>query len=377
MRRLGRVILFLLVLVALVAGGIAIFVNVAPQFGADPEGDHLAKIEKSPNYKDGIFVNQLPSAVGDDGDMWAVLEDYWEVENASPTDSIPSNFSSFERLATRSTLSMDSSAYLTWYGHSTFLLEVDGMNILLDPMFGPYAAPVSFFGQRFAYTHAIDMESLPDEIDAVIMSHDHYDHLDYTSIIAIKDKVKHFYMPLGMSAHFLRWGVPKEKITELDWWESARMGNMEFVATPARHFSGRGISNRFKTLWASWVIKSERHSLFFSGDGGYFDGFAQIGEKYGPFDFCMMECGQYNPQWADIHLTPEQTVQAHIDLKGKVMMPIHWGAFNLAPHNWREPVRRAKAEAEKKGVKMFTPAVGERFVVSDSMQTGEWWQEVE
>lgn len=377
-RRFLKFLLFLFGLLGVLAVGIAIFVHTAPQFGADPEGEHLAEISASPNFKDGIFVNKLPSRVGDDGDMWAVIEDYMNVEHANPTDSIPANFDSFpSQQSTRNALAVDTSAFLTWYGHSTFLLEIEGKNILLDPMFGPYASPVRFFGKRFPYTNKIDLETLPDRIDAVIMSHDHYDHLDYPSILALKDKVEHFYMPLGMSAHFLKWGVSKEKITELDWWESIQVKDLEFVATPARHFSGRGLTNRFKTLWASWVIRSARYSIYFSGDGGYFDGFKEIGEKYGPFDFCMMECGQYNAQWPDIHMTPEQTVQAHMDLKGKVMMPIHWGAFNLAPHDWREPVRRAQAEAENKGVTMFTPVVGERFQVTDSMQTGSWWKEVE
>lgn len=372
LKRLLRVFLFILATVALIAGGVAIFVNTAPQFGANPEGKHLTEIEKSPNYKEGVFVNVVPSKVGGEGQStMKILKDFLNAENASPKGKIPADFSSGTKEI------IDSLVFLTWYGHSAFLLEMNGKNILIDPMLGPNASPVSFFGTRFDYTQEIDLTALPVKIDAVILSHDHYDHLDYPSIMALKDKVKHFYMPLGMSAHFLRWGIPEGKITELDWWESAKLGEMEFVATPARHFSGRGISNRFKTLWASWVIRSDKYALFFSGDGGYFDGFKEIGNKYGPFDFCMMECGQYNTSWADIHMMPEESVQAHIDLQGKVMMPIHWGAFNLAPHDWTEPVRRAHEEADKKGVYLFTPIVGERFALTDTMQSEAWWEAVE
>jgi len=371
MKKVKITLLGLLAILGFTAIGISIFVHVAPQFGDNPKGELLSQIKKSPNYKDDRFQNLTPTQVGGDGNMLKILKELLNAKNSTPKNKIPSNFSIDKRE------SIDSVAYLTWYGHSAFLLEIEGMNILLDPMLGPTAAPVSFFGKRFLYTDPIDLDKLPDEIDAVIFSHDHYDHLDYPSILAIKDRVKHFYMPLGMSAHFLRWGIGPEKLTELDWWESARMGNMEFIATPARHFSGRGISNRFKTLWASWVIRSDRHKLFFSGDGGYMDTFKEIGEKYGPFDLCMLECGQYNAQWPEIHMMPEESVQAHIDLQGKVMMPIHWGAFDLAPHPWIEPVTRAKVEADKRGVHMVTPVIGQRFVVSDTIPSKKWWEGME
>ncbi|MEL6256184.1 MAG: MBL fold metallo-hydrolase [Bacteroidota bacterium] len=371
LKAIGYFFFGLLALVLLVFIGSVIFINTSPQFGADPVEERLARISSSIHFKEGKFVNEVPTKAGEDGDIRKILSDFLTAEHTVPEKALPTKYreGTYQK--------KDSAAYLTWFGHSAFLLEIEGMNILLDPMLGDYAAPVFFFGQRFPFKKAIDFTLIPDRIDAVVYSHDHYDHLDYPTVERIKDKVEHFYMPLGMGAHFESWGIEPERITELDWWESANSGPLNLIATPARHFSGRGLSNRDKTFWASWVIEGKYQKLFFSGDGGYSKGFKEIGEKYGPFDFTMMECGQYNPQWAQIHMMPEETVQAHLDLKGEIMMPIHWGAFNLAPHAWKDPIERAEKKAEELGVKMFTPIVGERFAISKDMQSENWWSELE
>ena len=368
---IGYFFLGLLALLLLVFVGSAIFINTSPQFGADPEGERLARISTSIHFKDGKFENEVPTKAGEDGDLGKILSDFFTAEHTIPEEALPTKYGE------GANQQIDSIAYLTWFGHSSFLLEIDGMNILLDPMLGENAAPVFFFGQRFPFKKPIDFSLIPDRIDAVIYSHDHYDHLDYPTVERIKDRVDHFYMPLGMGAHFESWGIEADRITELDWWDNAESGPLNFVATPARHFSGRGLTNRDKTFWASWVIEGKHQKLFFSGDGGYFKGFKEIGDKFGPFDFTMMECGQYNTQWAQIHMMPEETVQAHMDLRGKVMMPIHWGAFNLAPHAWKDPIERAQKKARELGAKMFTPIVGERFAVSDSMQSEDWWSAIE
>ncbi len=210
-------------------------------------------------------------------------------------------------------------------------------------------------------------------IDAILISHDHYDHLDYGSIRQLKDKTKYFFVPLGVGAHLQHWGVEASKITELDWWQSADIDGMTFTATPARHFSGRGLTDRDKTLWASWVIKGQDNNIYFSGDSGYRTHFKQIGEQYGPFDFTMIECGQYNEKWEAIHMMPEQSLQAHIDLQGKMMMPIHWGAFNLAVHPWKEPVERL-LKAKKEDMMIATPVIGESFVLSQALPDARWWE---
>lgn len=208
----------------------------------------------------------------------------------------------------------------------------------------------------------------------MIISHDHYDHLDYPSIIKLKPHVNRFFVPLGVGSHLKHWGVPEDKITELDWWESADFGHFTFTATPARHFSGRSITDNKKTQWASWVLQGQYNNLYFSGDGGYAEHFKGIGKKYGPFDFTMLECGQYNPRWEAIHMMPEQTAQANIDLRGKVMMPIHWSAFDLSLHKWKEPVIRLLAAAAKLDVQVATPYIGERFAVGRDFPKEKWWE---
>ena len=242
-------------------------------------------------------------------------------------------------------------------------------------MLGNAAAPVSFMTNRFAYEVPIDLESIP-HVDAIILSHDHYDHLDYPSIMKLKDKVDHFFTPLGVGSHLIRWGVDESKITELDWWESKTIDNIQLVATPARHFSGRGISDRNKTQWASWAIIGEKERIFFSGDSGYGPHFKEIGEKYGPFDFAMMECGQYNERWEAIHMMPEQTIQASIDVKSNLMMPIHWSAFNLSLHSWTDPVERAVKAAQTQGVNILTPQIGLRFSPGLEIKNEFWWRKM-
>ena len=250
---------------------------------------------------------------------------------------------------------------------------MENLNIFIDPMLGDVPAPHPLLGsKRFQKELPISIDSLP-KIDVVLISHDHYDHLDYGSIVKLKDQVTKFYVPLGIKAHLTSWGVSEEKITEFDWWESITYNGIEFVATPARHFSGRGFK-RNNTLWSSWVIKSEKNAIFFSGDSGYGKHFKDIGEKYGPFDFAMMECGQYNEQWAHIHMTPEETIQACVDVNTKLMMPIHWGSFKLALHTWDDPIVRASAKAKELNINISTPKVGEAIVLNGKgFPSEKWW----
>ena len=267
-----------------------------------------------------------------------------------------------------------SNVKVTWFGHSALLLEVNNRKIFLDPMLGKIPAPHPWLGsKRFNEDLPMKIEDIP-QIDAVLISHDHYDHLDYWSITKLKDKVKMFYVPLGVAAHLKSWGVDESRIVELDWWEEAKFEELTFVSTPSRHFSGRGLFNKDSTLWCSWVIKSENTKIFFSGDGGYSKTFKEIGEKFGPFDLTLLECGQYNEGWSEIHMMPEETVQTHIDLRGELLMPIHWGAFKLSIHPWQEPVERLLKKANSLNVKVTTPKIGEPVILGKSVPSSNWWK---
>lgn len=347
--------------------------KVAPQFGALSKNERLERIKKSPNYEDDHFNNLVETPVsGENTSMW---ETAWKFikggKNREPDkviETIPFSAEAFQN-------STDGIAF-SWFGHSTVLLKVDGKNILIDPVFSDHASPFSFIGAKgFKYSNQTLLDQLP-QIDAVLISHDHYDHLDYETLLQLKSKVDRFYVPLGVGAHLEKWGVPKENIVEMDWWDESQFNDeLMFAAVPMRHFSGRGISDRFCTLWAGWVIQSKNYRIIHTGDSGYGDHFAEIGNKYGPFDLTMVECGQYNEGWPFIHMMPEQSVQAHIDLKGKYMMPIHWGRFNLSLHEWTDPVNRATAEAILKNVDIITPVVGDIFTLNPPLPKERWWEE--
>lgn len=345
------------------------FIKFSPQFGDVPKGTHLEKISKSVNYGGNKFINLIPTSMNmTPKDMWVTMRDFASGgKDRSPANALPTQFDN--NLSSPS----DTLAQIVWYGHSAISLEIDDKLILIDPMFGKTASPVPFMTKRFAYSDPIDL-NLIEKVDAVILSHDHYDHLDYPSIIQLKDRVGHFYTPLGVGSHLLSWGVEESKITELDWWESAELENIGIISAPARHFSGRGLTDRNKTQWASWIIQGKNENIYFSGDSGYGPHFKEIGERFGPFDFAMMECGQYNEKWEAIHMMPEQTVQASLDVRAKRMMPIHWSAFNLSLHSWTDPVERAVKAAETHGVDIITPLIGDKFSPGDKlMENSRWW----
>jgi L-ascorbate metabolism protein UlaG (beta-lactamase superfamily) len=355
---------------AIVGIGIALFVTISPQFGAKPSGAALERISKSTHFKDGKFFNLIPTKQGDILEALGKMPEMFKSEGKIPKDSIPTEFS--PELAT----GIDSLTSITWFGHSAFFVELKGTRILIDPMLGEIASPLPFGSSRFPYQKEIPMDQLTD-IDVVIISHDHYDHLDYPSIVKLKDEVKHFITPLGVGSHLQEWGIEADRITELDWWENTTQGNVEFSACPSRHFSGRGLTDANATQWASWVLKADTHNIYFSGDGGYGPHFKEIGERLGPFDFAMLECGQYNVSWSNIHMMPEESAQAGIDVKAKVAMPIHWGAFQLALHTWKDPVVRFSAKAQELNLPTTFPEVGERIVLGENLPTSHWWENME
>lgn len=295
--------------------------------------------------------------------------------NTQPTFDIPLKSISLEQLLALP----DSYTSVVRLGHSTLLIKISGKFWLIDPVFGERASPFSFIGPKRFHAPPIDLASLP-AISGVIISHNHYDHLDEFSIKALHENVEHFIMPLGNAAQVIDWGVAAEKITELDWWQSIKVADVEVTATPSQHFSGRGLSDRNKTLWSSWVIKSSDTSLFYSGDSGYFSGFKEIGDKYGPFDLTMMETGAYDKDWHEVHMTPEESVRAHRDLRGKKMLPVHNGTFDLAFHSWSDPFEQVAKIATTDLVDVLTPNMGQVISLENEQSVEQarnnfWWRQ--
>jgi len=348
----------------------AVFINCSPQFGIGITKDQKIKYSKLDSFKDGKFNNIHPSPM--DFNLGKYLKEITKkVPSRNPKINIEvQSLDSFTIESQRKDLTQ-----LIWFGHSSFLLLIDGKKILIDPVFTQRPSPVSFIGaKRYSKEVPIEVDKLPF-IDAVIISHNHYDHLDYQTIKKLKNKVGHFFTPLGIRNYLVSWGVAENKITELNWWNSIEFDNIKLVCTPARHMSGRGIFDHSTTLWCSWVVNGSKENVFFSGDGGYDTHFKEIGNKYGSFDISLLECGQYNEDWKLLHMMPEEAALAAIDLKSKLAMPIHWGAFTLALHDWNEPVERMLKKANELNLAVTTPKIGEPVILgTDTFPTEKWWK---
>ncbi|MBH0170303.1 MBL fold metallo-hydrolase [Fictibacillus sp. 18YEL24] len=358
---------FLLVIVT----AVFLFMMIHPVFGKKPSKQEVNKYETIKNYKDGVFTNQIETVMTTDlRSMLPVLKEFLSGNpNRQPKKAIPISSFQLPEEANQETR-------VTWFGHSALLIEMDGKRILIDPMFGSAPSPVPWFGnKRYSKVLPFKIEELP-QVDLVVLSHDHYDHLDYGTIKKLKHKVKNFAVPLGVAGHLKRWGVEPDRIKECNWWDEIQFSGISLVCSPARHFSGRSISDRNSTLWCSWIIQGKDSNIYFSGDSGYGPHFKEIGKRYGPFDLTLMECGQYHEKWAVIHMMPEETVQAHLDVSGKVMLPIHWGAFTLSLHDWTDPVERAVNAATLSNVQICTPQIGETVTLgSEILSSSTWWRE--
>lgn len=304
--------------------------------------------------------------------LWKTLQLMWTFLFNKPKNSVPHK--PIPVLAiTREQLLSAPDRSLFRLGHSTMLLKLRNEFWLTDPVFSKRASPLQWIGPKRFHQPPISIADLPP-IKGVILSHNHYDHLDHDAILQLKNKVEHFLTPLGVGDTLIKWSVPAEKVQQLDWWQHTHVHGLQLVATPAHHFSGRGISDSNATLWASWVIIDDDLRLFFSGDTGYFEGFKEIGNRYGPFDLTMMETGAYDPNWPDIHMQPEQTLQAHLDLKGKNLLPVHNGTFDLALHAWNDPFERIVALAEHHDVAVSTPQMGEHLNLNEPKSEHRWWR---
>jgi len=369
--RFRRAVKWLLAISGLFAGLVtsAFLITGYSSFGKSPSGERLSKIKQSPQWHDGKFENPQP--------IWsdmksAMMQSFRASPDATPQQAIP--VITNVKAALAQPLHRD--LRVTWLGHSTSLIEVDGTRILIDPVWSERTSPVSWLGPKRWYKPLIQLADLP-HIDAVLISHDHYDHLDRATIEAMKDWNTQFLVPLGVGAHLEYWGVPASKITEMDWWDSTQVNDIDVVATPARHASGRLIPQSNKTLWSGFALIGPAHRVYYSGDTGYFPGFKDIGSWLGPFDVTLIETGQYNPFWPDWHLGPEQAVRAHQEVRGEVMIPVHWGLFELAPHSWTEPAERVLAAAKSAGVIVNMPKPGESIEPIQHTTVEKWWPHTE
>ncbi|MTB51564.1 MBL fold metallo-hydrolase [Lewinella sp. W8] len=339
-----------------------------PQFGAKPSAILARNVRSSSGWRRGSFRNLERTPIQEDlGSLLGDLYGYLKSKHTQPTVPLPvapNKASAFPEV---------DQDHLTWYGHSTVRLETGGKTILFDPMLGDWVAPIPFLGHRFPYENYQPLEDF-GEIDLIVYSHDHYDHLDFDTLMALKDRTRAFLVPLGVGAHLRAWGISEEKITEIDWWESVELTGCRFTATPARHFSGRSPATRNKTLWCGYAIDTRYHRLYFGGDSGYGSHFRTIGQRLGKFDLTMLDSGQYHARWKNIHMQPEEALRAHQDLGGRALLPIHWGAFSLSNHPWFDPAERIiKADQDEC---VLSPMVGQRFAVNAEDCKSRWWQEV-
>ena len=341
-----------------------------PSFGKTPSGERLARIRASPNYREEQFQNRSFTPVMAEGvTMWDMIGLLFRRQaDAVPESPLPS---------VRTDLKDDfgGKPSIVWFGHSSYLIKTDGRNILVDPVFSGRAAPVSFFGNSFKGSDAYTVADMP-EIDILLLTHDHYDHLDYETITLLRPKVKRIVASLGVGAHLEYWGYPAGMITELDWHEHVAIDPALVIhAAPARHFSGRRFK-RAQTLWSSFILQSASAKIYIGGDSGYDGHFAEIGERFGPFDFALLECGQYFDYWKQIHAMPEEVAQIAVELKARAFMPVHWGKFNLAPHPWKDPVQRITKKAKEMNLVIATPQIGEKIVIGEAYPVTPWWESV-
>lgn len=328
-------------------------------------------MNKPTNYSNGRFTNAEPTTVMKPGSNWEVIYQYLFKGHKDRTPSKPLPVVSMDGFAMQPASDV---LRFVWLGHSSVLVELNGKRILIDPVFSERASFFSWAGPKRFQPAPIQAKDLPN-LDAVLISHDHYDHLDKPTIVAISAKTASFHVPHGVAALLENWGVTKSKIHEYAWWDEHEVDGITIAATPARHFSGRGLFDRNRTLWCSWVVSRNGKKVFHSGDTGMTAQFTEIGKKYGPFDIAFIKMAAYNENWPDIHLNPEEAVAANRDIGGKLLVPIHWATFDLSLHSWYEPIERLIKAAEQDHARVITPKMGE-IVDSERYENGYWWKEV-
>lgn len=355
-----RVFALLACLAGLAVGGCAASPPCAPRIAMSPQAGADCSFRNPPN------PDARPSKDG-----WTIWTRFLTAgkQGTVPVDPIP-----VRRLDRAALEALDPAAvHIIRLGHSSHLLKLRGRYWLIDPMFGERASPLSFAGPKRFHPPPLAVGDLPP-IDGLILSHDHYDHLDRGTIEALHERVQRYFVPLGVGARLEGMGVAADRIEEFDWWQASRFAGVGLTATPAQHFSGRTLWDRNSTLWASWVIEVGAERIFFSGDSGYFPGLRQIGERFGGFDIALMENGAYDSYWPSVHMTPEETVQAFADLRAKLLYLVHNSTFDLAFHTWREPLDRVAALAEQRGLPLATPEIGEVLTLGRPRENRLWWK---
>ncbi|MFD2287301.1 MBL fold metallo-hydrolase [Pedobacter petrophilus] len=361
---------FLYIIVAIIV--LVLIVINLPVFGRLPSGLRLDKIHQLANYHDGAIHNLSLTPMQPEGvSFFMILKAFFLEKHPNKTPDKALKFV----LPDLDALPKDQAPEIIWFGHSSYLIKVDQLRILVDPVFSKVPSPFSFIGSKaFPGTDFVKAEQFKN-IDILLITHDHYDHLDYQTILTLAPNVKKIVTSIGVGSHLERWGIPAAQINELCWHESISLTNhLKFTAVPARHFTGRKVK-RNQTLWSAFVLETEKSRLFLGGDSGYDTHFAEIGKTYGPFDLAILECGQYNAYWPFIHMYPEETVQAAIDLKAKVLLPVHWGKFSLAMHPWNEPIQRVVSAAKESRLHLVTPRPGETIILDRYLPDAKWWQE--
>ena len=364
--------LVLLVMAVAAAGVLLYSTEWLVSLGGRVVGARLKRVRHSPQFHDGKFRNLQKSAVLGGSLREMARRQFFGPEQRRPAGPIPVVFRTARDYATPPA----SGLRATWMGWASVLVEIDGRVILTDPIWSERCSPSTLVVPKRFHPPPIPLRDLP-RVDAVVISHDHYDHLDMSTVRILGARGVDFVVPLGVGAHLERWGIASSRIHELDWNESVDVNGLSFTATPARHYSGRRPRHGNETLWASWVVKGPRHRIFFSGDSGYSDRFRSIGAEHGPFDLTLIKIGASDPTWVEIHMSPEEAVQTHLDLRGRVMLPVHWATFNLAFHAWRDPADRAVAAAKKAGVTLIVPKPGQ-FVEPDAppAHAEGWWANI-
>jgi len=340
------------------------------KFGRLPEGERLAALEASPNYRDGTFHNQVEirEIVSGGPSLKGFVKFFFhERDNPVPPGPVPIVKTDLKALD-------GADDVVVWLGHSSYFVRLGGRTILIDPVFSAYASPFFFSTRAFAGTNPYTAADMP-AIDYLLISHDHWDHLDYDTVMALKPKVRHVVVGLGVGAHFARWGFPGEMVHEADWDTDVRLDDgLTIHVLTARHFSGRWL-DRNRTLWASFAFETPSRRVFYSGDSGYGPHFKEIGERFGGFDLVMLDSGQYNEAWRNVHMTPEQSAQAAEDLQARAALPSHAGKFSISYHSWDDPFKRFVKAGEGRDYRLVTPRIGEPVRLAEREQTfSHWWE---
>jgi L-ascorbate metabolism protein UlaG (beta-lactamase superfamily) len=371
MKKFIKIFMYIILALIIIVGLAVYLLYRSDQMGALASGNRLQKMEQTATYKNGAFDNLVPTPAMKEGvSFTSVLFQFFfgKDKRNVPSSPLPVEITDLKNIP------INENVYV-WFGHSSYYMQLDGKRILVDPVFNDHASPIPGSVKAFKMSHNYTVEQMPD-IDILVLTHDHWDHLDYPTIKELKDRVKDVVTGIGVGAHLEKWGYSPEHVHELYWGESLDLDSLKFTATPARHFSGRWLK-RNTSLWSSFVVQTDSLKLFVGGDSGYGTHFKEIGEKYGPFDLAILENGQYNENWQYIHLMPEEAITAATDLQTKMLIPVHNSKFPLANHAWDEPMIRITKEAKIKNFPIWTPKMGQIIQLDSNNETKYWWEGIE